>query len=611
MVLFCYSYSMKHTSKKYSLLLCRLGVIGLLAVFVGAVNAIQIWWKTVEIPSSIQHHTSRLHSLFVWNGSTSAWLIATEDRLNISNGLILGDGSSDSSKTTIAWGLTNKIWSNSSNSWIAWWQNNELSGTNSVIGWWIGNKIGEGDGFANKAVIAWGEGNQILPPTSNTITDPSVVVWWYDNKSQNWWTVLWGAGNTAKWINNLVLWQNAEGGNWSFAWNWKAEQFSAYIWAENWILIGTNEHKDGINLVINWAMKIWWDNTAAAVAWEMRVVNGCFYAYDWEYRHVITQSAAEDNCDDFENISKPCLFGNVCLDTWDKAMAYPQRVASNCGTPQEVVCEADWKVRKAGSSLDWYAYCYEDDSANREYGTITIWDITIMDRNLWATSNNINSSDSYGYKYQRWNNHWFLDSDTPTVTTAWLAWNSSYDNHGYYSANWINWTSHDKDVWSDSSHHNWLRWWASDSSSNNWWLDAISTTAINRQWPCPSGWHIPSAWERFKLLEYWAADYTSNQWYYMSNQWWSVSLSTRRFTSNSAARAAFQAYFKLPFAGYRGDSDASLNYQGSRAGYWSSSPFGTSNPNGAVDMYFSSSNVYADDGSYRASGFPIRCFKNK
>ena len=604
MVLFCYLCSMKHTSKKYSLLLCWLGVIGLLAVFVGTVNAIQIWWKTVEIPSSIQHHTSRLHSLFVWNG----WLIATEDRLNISNWLILGNGSSNSSKTTIAWGLTNKIWSNSSNSWIAWWQNNEVSGSNSVIGWGIGNKIGEWDGFANKAVIAWGEGNQILPPTTDVITDPSVVVWWYANKSQNWWTVLGGAGNTAKWANNLVLWQNAKWDNWSFAWNWEAKQFSAYIWAENWILIGTNERKDGINLVINWAMKIWWDNTAAAVAWEMRVVNGCFYAYDWEYRHVITQSAAEDNCDDFENISKQCLFGNVWLETWDKAEAYPERVASNCGTPQEVVCGADWKLRKTGStSTERYAYCY-DSRSSWSYGTITIWDITIMDRNLWAISNNINSSDSYGYKYQRWNNYWFLDSDTPTVTTAWLTWNSSYDNHGYYSTERINWASHYNDVWyGEHENHRWLRWWASDWSSNNRWLDTISSTAINRQWPCPSGWHVPSAWEWSKLLEYWAADYTSNQW-------WSVSIKTdnlKYFESNSTAREAFQTYFKLPFAGTRGANGDIGSAQGAIGYYWSSSPYSSSHTNGSYMLYLNSSSVDAHNDGYRSSGFSVRCFKNK
>ena len=52
--------------------------------------------------------------------------------------------------------------------------------------------------------------------------------------------------------------------------------------------------------------------------------------------------------------------------------------------------------------------------ADWEFGTITLLNqeypdeaITIMDRNLWATSNDITSTGSYGWYYQWWRNYGF------------------------------------------------------------------------------------------------------------------------------------------------------------------------------------------------------------
>jgi len=249
--------------------------------------------------------------------------------------------------------------------------------------------------------------------------------------------------------------------------------------------------------------------------------------------------------------------------------------------------------------------------------TITIRDpanplswFTIMDRNLWAISNEISSTGSYWFKYQWWNNYWFSDSDTPVVTTTWLAWSGDYDNHGYYNTKWINWSSNDYDVWDGNNptangkeHHDWLRWWASDSSSNNRWL--TSTAPVTwRQWPCPEWWHIPSAWEWSKLLEYWVANYT-----------WSVSLQTNNnlkyFETNSTASEAFQTYFKLPFAGTRSHLNASLFETGSIGKYWSSSPYGSSYPFNARVLDLRSSVVYAYNYNGRSFGRSVRCFKDE
>jgi len=350
MILFCYSFSMKRTSKKSSLLLCWLGAVALLTVFTGSVNAIKIGNDTVKIPDNIQQHISRLYSLYV---SESAGLEVKNDRLNITQWFIIGNGSSNSSDTTILWGTNNEIWSSSSNSWIAWWQENIInSAKSSVIWWWIRNTIS-----ADMWVIAWGEGNTITKWSVSTDSAPSVIVWWYNNKANDWWIILGGAENIANWANSLALWEKAEAGQWSFAWNWKAKPYSAHIWASNWVLIGTMETKKGINLVVNWTMSIWWDTTSPAVAWEMRSINGCFYAYDGQNWHIVGQYRNE--CDGVLDVSDNCKFGNVLLQMWDKVEAYPQRASTNC-IPQTVVCGENWTLKGEGSdNTDRYPYCYK------------------------------------------------------------------------------------------------------------------------------------------------------------------------------------------------------------------------------------------------------------
>lgn len=68
-------------------------------------------------------------------------------------------------------------------------------------------------------------------------------------------------------------------------------------------------------------------------------------------------------------------------------------------------------------------------------------------------------------------------------------------------------------------------------------------------------------------------------------------------------------YFKLPFAGYRDGSSASLYSQGSYGYYWSSSPLSAGSYY-ARYLGLSSSNVGADGSYYRALGYSVRCFKD-
>ena len=68
-------------------------------------------------------------------------------------------------------------------------------------------------------------------------------------------------------------------------------------------------------------------------------------------------------------------------------------------------------------------------------------------------------------------------------------------------------------------------------------------------------------------------------------------------------------YFKLPFAGNRNYSDASLNGQGSYGFYWSSSPYSASSDYVRY-LSLNSSRVYANNSYNRANGFSVRCFKD-
>ena len=82
------------------------------------------------------------------------------------------------------------------------------------------------------------------------------------------------------------------------------------------------------------------------------------------------------------------------------------------------------------------------------------------------------------------------------------------------------------------------------------------------------------------------------------------------YFSNNTSREAFMTFFKLPFAGYRNNSNASLNLQGSDGRYWSSSP-SSAGSNYALHLYLDSSNVFADFSYYRAYGYSVRCFKDE
>ena len=118
--------------------------------------------------------------------------------------------------------------------------------------------------------------------------------------------------------------------------------------------------------------------------------------------------------------------------------------------------------------------------------------ITMLDRNLWATSNNRNDESSYWYVFQWWNNHGF-DLSTPSKTTSTMVSADEYQrNNPYVSGTFVL-----SEYWDDSYNAK-LWWWAEDFNIDRW----INTSddGYTRQWPCPAGYHVPSIWEWDEIL---------------------------------------------------------------------------------------------------------------
>lgn len=245
--------------------------------------------------------------------------------------------------------------------------------------------------------------------------------------------------------------------------------------------------------------------------------------------------------------------------------------------------------------------------------TLTICDpndssacITMMDRNLWATSNDITSTWSYWYHFQWWNNHWFeiwcweswcVDTVAENATWTLAEWNDSYENSWYY---WTNFITGGNDYRSGDSHYNSLRGWSWDSEGNNRWYDTGNHVALNvadRKWPCDTWYHVPSIWEWNTLIEYWA---TGNGVELEETlEWWKYStwINTLQFKND----------FKMPFAGSRG-VDALLHWVEDYTTLYSSTPNGSF----ASNFYLTSGNgIGIEWEQSRVYALSIRCFKDE
>ena len=165
----------------------------------------------------------------------------------------------------------------------------------------------------------------------------------------------------------------------------------------------------------------------------------------------------------------------------------------------------------------------ETENFEAQVITISYWSdtITILDRNLWATTAGTwcedpdwsglcaGWDDTYWYFFQWWNNYWFKWTGTVLSGTGKAIRSGIYSNKWYYSPVFLSSDSESWwDYWNDSTssnHHLDLRWWSRkedmiserDLDNGKWKLD--SGTTSNKRGPCPENFHIPSYWELLKL----------------------------------------------------------------------------------------------------------------
>ena len=268
-------------------------------------------------------------------------------------------------------------------------------------------------------------------------------------------------------------------------------------------------------------------------------------------------------------------------------------------------------------NVEWYEFiwndltiCHSNNSGNC---------ITIMDRNLWATTNDITKTWSYGYHYQWWNNYWFNPFESIEITTGKAIWNNEYNNKWYYNTKFIVW---DNTIWSEYrddeviyswghniyNYHDWIWWWYYDNNSNNRWVNLNNYT--DRQWPCPDGYHVPSAGERWLLVKYYIDTYADDiRLYEGDSSSASIWGSWLYYFSDTGTRLRFQRYFKIPFAGSRYRSGGSVWHLGYFGNYRSSSA--VNNGGNSINFTIRDSDVWKDNGyRVRTEWESIRCFKN-
>lgn len=227
---------------------------------------------------------------------------------------------------------------------------------------------------------------------------------------------------------------------------------------------------------------------------------------------------------------------DIRINTWKKIAENDE----NEITKDDLIKYNTWNIIYTDANWKIYTWIW----------TITIkynnQEITILDRNLWATNNDINSEDSFWHYFQRWNNYgftlntWDISTKKGQIDITWY-WPSKYSSSYFIIP----------EYWERMLDHytNWnnLWWWWLDSQENNRWLTSNSDIKL-RQWPCPEGYHIPSIWERNQLIEIRINYYTwsRNTECIFQDSFWLNKISNQ--CKNEKLITKFYKIFKIPQA---------------------------------------------------------------
>lgn len=230
--------------------------------------------------------------------------------------------------------------------------------------------------------------------------------------------------------------------------------------------------------------------------------------------------------------------------------------------------------------------------------TFSDWtnEITILDRNLWAKSNDITSEDSKWYYFQWWNNNWFkniwdLETSSKAVNTRWYARNNPYVSETYIVSNMNRSSIDNRDLW----------WWWEDNADNYYWMDANNW--YMRQWPCPAWYHVPSEWEINRLFTLW----------YNKVKGGDKDIHNVNIFRMDEAVDMINA-FRFPPSWERRYIDASLNLLWGRSYLWTSTPWNIDREDLRKSAYVVEWDSYAISSQWlndRGWWVNVRCFKDE
>ena len=143
----------------------------------------------------------------------------------------------------------------------------------------------------------------------------------------------------------------------------------------------------------------------------------------------------------------------------------------------------------------------------------------MMDRNLWATeafNQDISSPNesSYGCYFQWWNNYPFNWWRIWSSATTWTLTDTENYGPGRSKGYYYNSTRYCVGGWGEGMYPyadraggiplaTWFWWWwwiktDGDTYTDSWW---INWTDIDRQWPCPTWYHIPRGKEMENIMD--------------------------------------------------------------------------------------------------------------
>lgn len=220
-------------------------------------------------------------------------------------------------------------------------------------------------------------------------------------------------------------------------------------------------------------------------------------------------------------------------------------------------------AQKSLASSSWSNTLSSSSYPGCDTSDISVWSHIIAACNVWATQAGT-WAESYGELFQAWRNKGFQHSDTSQQdkvisAKAWI--DPAQDTY------WFVWGEFLPAPFS----------WALGNITDNWWN--ITNTLSARQWPCATGYHVPSQNEWVSVVESW---------------WW-------EYNSNAMSEA-----LKLPLAGFRDWHYGNVLQKWTNGYYWSSSLKPTQGYYLSVHEYWVNTEYKGDF----ANGYSIRCFKN-